>query len=76
MGIVPFTRNQKPSGYHGASGPGSPGRMPENMDTAPLEQQESSASTKFESKPAPPVDGALRGHDTNYPREAKEDLGG
>ena len=75
MALVPFGSTKKPSGYHGASGPRSAGRMPENSSDAPLKQQNPSASTMFESKPAPEVDGALRGHDTNYQSEAPEDLG-
>jgi hypothetical protein len=70
MALVPFGSTKKPAGYHGASGPGSPGRMPTNVDTAALEND--SAPNPSITTPAPPVDGSLRGHDTNYPDPPKE----
>ncbi len=72
--IVPFKGRTKPASYTGASSPNSEGRMPKRMTEAPLKEQGESASTWFENKPAPPVDGSIRGHDTNYPREPKESL--
>lgn len=69
MGLVPFSKNTKPSGYHGASSPESKGRMPKNQSTAPEANHSGPDASK--TTPAPPVDGLTRGHDTNYPRKAK-----
>lgn len=66
MGLVPFTRNSKPAGYAAPSGPNSSGRMPKRS-TTPKRTRDSGPADSYE--PAPPVDGALRGHDPNYPRK-------
>lgn len=69
MGLVPFAKKRVPAGYAGASGPRSAGRMPEQMSTPSIEGDSGPDATA--TIDAPPVDGGLRGHDTNYPRPGK-----
>ncbi len=70
MGLVPFKSRTTPAGYNGASGPASKGRMPKRMTTPSI--QVDSAPDPTKTYPAPPVDGAAVKHDTNYPRQPKE----
>jgi hypothetical protein len=69
MGLVPFTSNKTPASYGAPSSPKSEGRMPTNMTEAALVNDSGPDPTK--TMPAPPVDGALSRHDTNYPRSPK-----
>jgi len=66
MALVPRGSTKNPAGYAGASSPSSKGRMPQ-QHTAPSLEKDSGPDAKAHF-PAPPVDGGLRGHDTNYPR--------
>jgi hypothetical protein len=70
MANVPFKKTTTPAPYSGASSPSSKGRMPTNMTTAP--KKVDSGPDARRTFPAPPVDGAVRGHDTNYPRKPKQ----
>lgn len=47
------------------------GRMPQRMSTK--EQKTSATATGGLVKPAPAVDGAVRGHDPSYPRRSPHD---
>lgn len=70
MGLAPFRQKQTPADYSGASGPRSSGRMPDKMSTPSIEKDSGpDASATID---APPVDGGVKGHDTNYPRKAKQ----
>jgi len=67
MGLIPFKRSAKSAGYAAASSPRSKGRMPDRHSSGTA-----SNTTEGDTRtttPAPPVDGGLRGHDTNYPRK-------
>jgi hypothetical protein len=70
MALVPFGGRSDPASYAGASGPDSKSRMPKKMNTPSLARD--SGPDASITMPAPPVDGGLRGHDTNYPRKAKQ----
>ena len=70
MALVPFSKASNPASYSGASSPKSKGRMPTRMD-APAILNDSGPDASA-TTPAPPVDGAVRGHDTNYPRKPKQ----
>lgn len=76
MALVPFGKPRKVAGYTGASSPRSEGRMPRQVKEARSEladtSEGSTGSTKFEARPAPPVDGALVSHDRDYPRAPRE----
>ena len=64
MPLAPFKRSTKSASYADGSGPNSKGRMPQKM-TDPKSDLHFSVPAP---KPAPEVDGSLRGHDTNYKR--------
>lgn len=65
MAPVPFSKN-KPGPK-----PNVPveGRMPDRM-TTPAQEDQTATAVGSKPMPAPPVDGSLITHDTNYPRPA------
>lgn len=69
MPLVPFKKPGKPADYGAPSGPSSEGRMPNRMTESSPDFDSDPEPTP---EPAPAVDGALRGHDTNYPNDASE----
>ncbi len=71
MGLVPFIKKHlKTARYQGDSGPSSTGRFPQKIEAGVSKRAPGDAGRS--NLPAPPVDGGLRGHDTNYPRKKAE----